>query len=35
MLNFIFLRVIAGNFMGIIDSIGMVLPLTGSASIAW
>jgi len=35
MLNFIFLWVIAGNFLGIMDSISMVQPLTNSASIYW
>jgi len=36
MLNFIFLWVIAANFMWIMDSIGMVVPaVTDSASMAW
>ena len=35
MLNFIFLWVIAGNFLWIMDSISMIQPLTDGASITW
>ena len=35
MLNFIFLWVIAANFMGIMDALGMVSSITTSASLAW
>lgn len=35
MLNFIFLWVIAGNFLWIMDTISMIQPLTSSASIYW
>ena len=35
MLNFIFLWVIASTFMGILDTLGMVAPVTQSASLAW